>query len=101
MINVTQYFFLLIVNDVVTFFHLKRSTSLHKKIFFYPDFGFYPDISGFLSEADYPDKNRIIFLIYPDNGFYPDRNTIIHLSSLYCKFGTLFYISIFAQNCVV
>src|SRR5436305_14771678 len=46
-----------------------------KKFFFYPDDGFYPDISGFLSGPDYPDKNRIIFLIYPDDGFYPDRNT--------------------------
>jgi hypothetical protein len=54
------------------------SFVIYKKkfnIYFYPDYGFYPDISGFLSGADYPDKNQIIFLIYPDNGFYPDLNT--------------------------
>ena len=53
--------------------------NLQKKIniYFYPDFSFYPDITRFLSDVDYSDKNWIIFLIYPDNSFYPDLNITI------------------------
>jgi hypothetical protein len=34
----------------------------------------YKKILYIILRLDYPDRNRIIFLIYPDNGFYPDRN---------------------------
>src|SRR5947209_18676055 len=51
---------------------------VYKKNFLYnlyPDYGSYPDISGFGPGPDYPGFIRIFFLIYPDDGFYPDRNT--------------------------